>query len=80
MGLLHYQLQIFAFHAQDARVIKSGELSRKVSVRGIGVTKGAKQAIEAAGGTIVDAPKADGAAEAKADEKDGKKSAKKAKK
>jgi large subunit ribosomal protein L15 len=38
--------------AIDARVIASGELSRKVSVRGIGVTKGAKAAIEAAGGTV----------------------------
>jgi len=36
--------------ALDARVIKSGELSRKVGVRGIGVTKGARAAIEAAGG------------------------------
>ena len=41
--------------AQDARVIKSGELSRKVSVRGIGVTKGARAAIEAAGGSVADA-------------------------
>jgi large subunit ribosomal protein L15 len=38
--------------AIDARVIKSGELSRKVLVRGIGVTKGAKAMIEAAGGTV----------------------------
>ena len=38
--------------ALDARVIKSGELSRKVSVRGIGVTKGARAAIEAAGGSV----------------------------
>jgi len=38
--------------AIDARVIKSGELSRRVSVRGIGVTRGAKAAIEAAGGTV----------------------------
>ncbi len=38
--------------AIDARVIKSGELSRKVMVRGIGVTKGAKAMIEAAGGTV----------------------------
>jgi len=38
--------------ALDARVIKSGELSRSISVRGIGVTKGAKAAIEAAGGSI----------------------------
>ena len=38
--------------AIDARVIASGEISRKVSVRGIGVTKGAKAAIEAAGGSV----------------------------
>jgi len=38
--------------AIDARVIKSGELSRKVSVRGIGVSKGARAAIEAAGGSV----------------------------
>jgi large subunit ribosomal protein L15 len=40
--------------ALDARVIKSGELSRKVVVRGIGVTKGARSAIEAAGGSVVE--------------------------
>jgi large subunit ribosomal protein L15 len=38
--------------AQDARVIKSGEIKRKVTVRGIGVTGGAKAAIEAAGGRV----------------------------
>ena len=38
--------------AIDARVISSGELSRKISVRGIGVTKGARAAIEAAGGSV----------------------------
>jgi len=43
--------------ALDARVIKSGEIKRKVTVRGIGVTKGAKGAIEAAGGSVADAPK-----------------------
>ena len=43
--------------AVDARVIKSGELSRRISVRGIGVTKGAQAAIEAAGGTVIEAPK-----------------------
>jgi large subunit ribosomal protein L15 len=43
--------------AIDARVIRSGELSRKVSVRGIGVSKGAKAAIEAAGGTVIEAAK-----------------------
>jgi len=39
--------------AIDARVIASGELSRKITVRGIGVTKGARAAIEAAGGNVV---------------------------
>jgi large subunit ribosomal protein L15 len=34
------------------KVFKSGELSRKVSLQGMGVTVGAKVAIEAAGGSI----------------------------
>jgi large subunit ribosomal protein L15 len=41
------------------KVIKSGELSRKVSLKGIGVTVGAKAAIEAAGGTIEAVPAAE---------------------
>src|SRR5512140_942902 len=48
------QAGIVSALALDARVIKSGELSRKVSVRGIGVTKGARAAIEAAGGSIAE--------------------------
>ena len=35
-----------------AKVIKSGEISRKVTVEGLEVTKGAREAIEAAGGKI----------------------------
>ena len=35
-----------------ARVIESGKLERAVTVKGLGVTKGAKAAIEAAGGTV----------------------------
>jgi len=35
-----------------AKVMLSGEISRAVNVRGIGVTKGARAAIEAAGGKI----------------------------
>jgi large subunit ribosomal protein L15 len=46
------QAGIVSTLAVDARVIKSGELTRKVSVRGIGVTAGAKAAIEAAGGLV----------------------------
>ncbi|MBI1732384.1 MAG: 50S ribosomal protein L15 [Gammaproteobacteria bacterium] len=35
-----------------ARVIASGKLSRAITVKGLGVTKGARAAIEAAGGRI----------------------------
>jgi large subunit ribosomal protein L15 len=38
--------------ASGAKIILSGALSRKVTVAGVGVTKGAKTAIEAAGGSI----------------------------
>src|SRR5215207_3948124 len=48
------QAGIVSALALDARIIKSGDLSTKVSVRGLGVTKGAKAAIEAAGGALVD--------------------------
>ena len=34
------------------KVIKSGELQRKVALKGIGATAGAKAAIEAAGGSV----------------------------
>jgi large subunit ribosomal protein L15 len=34
------------------KVIKAGELTRKVSLKGIGATAGAKAAIEAVGGTL----------------------------
>jgi large subunit ribosomal protein L15 len=37
-----------------AKVIASGELSRPVTVKGLAVTKGARAAIEAAGGKIED--------------------------
>ena len=50
------QAGIVSALALDARIVKSGELSTKVSVRGIGVTKGAKAAIEAAGGSLIDQP------------------------
>jgi large subunit ribosomal protein L15 len=38
--------------ALTARVILSGSIERKVNLRGVAVTKGAKAAIEAAGGSI----------------------------
>jgi len=37
---------------RHVKVIKSGELSRKVLLKGIGATAGAKAAIEAAGGAV----------------------------
>jgi large subunit ribosomal protein L15 len=51
-----------ALHAADilpmsitrAKVILSGEIKRAVTVRGLGVTKGARAAIEAAGGKVED--------------------------
>lgn len=46
------QANVVSILAQDARVILSGSISRAVTVRGLGVTKGAKAAIEAAGGTV----------------------------
>jgi large subunit ribosomal protein L15 len=41
---------------RTVKVIKSGELTRKVLLKGIGATAGAKVAIEAAGGSIEAAP------------------------
>ncbi|HCX33617.1 MAG TPA: 50S ribosomal protein L15 [Rhodocyclaceae bacterium] len=38
--------------ALSAKVILSGKLMRKVTLRGVGATKGARLAIEAAGGTV----------------------------
>jgi large subunit ribosomal protein L15 len=38
--------------ALTAKVILSGSISRPVSLKGIGVTKGARAAIEAAGGSV----------------------------
>jgi large subunit ribosomal protein L15 len=41
-----------------ARIVASGEISKKVTVKGVHVTKGARTAIEAAGGTIEEVAKA----------------------
>lgn len=38
----------------SAKVILSGKLTRKVNLKGVGVTKGARAAIEAAGGSVAD--------------------------
>jgi large subunit ribosomal protein L15 len=44
---------------KTVKVVKTGELSAKVALKGIGATAGAKAAIEAAGGFVAAAPKAD---------------------
>jgi large subunit ribosomal protein L15 len=38
---------------KHVKVVKTGELSRKVTLKGVGATAGAKAAIEAAGGSLV---------------------------
>jgi len=38
--------------AKVVKVIKSGEIARKVSLKGVGATAGARAAIEAAGGSL----------------------------
>jgi large subunit ribosomal protein L15 len=38
--------------ARVVRVIKAGEISKKVAIKGLIATKGAKAAIEAAGGSV----------------------------
>jgi large subunit ribosomal protein L15 len=41
--------------AERARIVSSGTISRKVTIKGLHLTKGAKAAVEAAGGTIEEA-------------------------
>ncbi len=53
--------------AQGAKVILSGSLTRKVSLKGIGATKGARAVIEAAGGSVL-APEAKPAADTQSSE------------
>ena len=43
---------LVSIHAEQAKVILAGELKGKVNIVGIGVTAGAKAAIEAAGGSV----------------------------
>jgi large subunit ribosomal protein L15 len=52
------QANVVAPGALGAKVFLSGSIDKKVKLVGIGVTKGAKAAIEAAGGTIEAAPAA----------------------
>lgn len=45
---------IIAADALSAKVILSGKVNRKLSLKGVGATKGARAAIEAAGGSVAD--------------------------
>jgi len=46
------QAGVISIEALSAKVILSGSISRKVVLRGVGATKGARAAIEAAGGSV----------------------------
>ena len=48
------QANLVSQHALSAKVILSGEITRKVVLKGVGATKGAKAAIEAAGGSVAE--------------------------
>lgn len=43
-----------AANALSAKVILSGKLTRAMTIKGVGATKGAKAAIEAAGGSVAE--------------------------
>jgi large subunit ribosomal protein L15 len=46
------QAGLVSQHALSAKVVLSGKIERKVVLKGVGATKGAKAAIEAAGGSV----------------------------
>lgn len=48
------QANLITQHALSAKVILSGEITRKVTLKGVSATKGAKAAIEAAGGSVAE--------------------------
>jgi large subunit ribosomal protein L15 len=43
---------IISGHIKSAKVIASGSLTKAITVKGLGVTKGAREAIESAGGKV----------------------------
>lgn len=48
------QAGLIRIEALSAKVILSGTIDRKVTLRGVGATKGARAAIEAAGGSVAE--------------------------
>lgn len=52
--LVLMQANLVSQHALSAKVVLSGAITRKVVLKGVGATKGAKAAIEAAGGSVAE--------------------------
>ena len=50
--LVLIQANLVSQHALSAKVVLSGTIERKVVLKGVGATKGARAAIEAAGGSV----------------------------
>ncbi|MBP7202015.1 MAG: 50S ribosomal protein L15 [Propionivibrio sp.] len=48
------QANLISQHSLSAKVVLSGEIARKVTLKGVSATRGAKAAIEAAGGSVVE--------------------------
>jgi large subunit ribosomal protein L15 len=48
------QANLVSQHALSAKVVLSGEINRKVVLKGVGATAGARAAIEAAGGSVAE--------------------------
>ena len=48
------QANLISQHALSAKVVLSGEITRKVTLKGVNATKGAKAAIEAAVGSVTE--------------------------
>ena len=48
------QANLVSSHTLSAKVVLSGQISRKVVLKGVGTTKGARAAIEAAGGSVAE--------------------------
>jgi large subunit ribosomal protein L15 len=46
------EARVVSRSTKSAKILASGEVSRALTIRGVGVTKGARAAIEAAGGAV----------------------------
>lgn len=52
--LVLLQAGVISQHATSAKVVLSGKIDRAITVKGLALTKGAREAIEAAGGKIAE--------------------------